>query len=178
MENTKFCMGIGDTNFIGVVNAEHYRSFVDEDWELGSLLKHFGTEMKAGHILVFQMTEEGIEHSWKVEIRKSGIPVDGAFYRRSEGYIEVTGGQLFLVDYDCLTMAAQFEDENIPDKNCSNYRIEIEDGKYRVEVVQYYDVDRDKYVGTNSNETDLVLNFIKVEEFEQDVEEVFWCTYC
>ncbi|GIP56019.1 MULTISPECIES: hypothetical protein [Paenibacillus] len=36
----------------------------------------------------------------------------------------------------------------------------------------------DTNVGTNSNETDLVLNFIKVEEFDQDVEEVFWCTYC
>lgn len=37
----QFYMDSGDTNFIGVVNAEQYKSFVDEDWELDSLLQHF-----------------------------------------------------------------------------------------------------------------------------------------
>lgn len=59
----RFCMKFGDTNFIGVVNAERYKSFVDEDWEFEMLLQHFTNEMKNGNILVFQMTEEGIEHS-------------------------------------------------------------------------------------------------------------------
>jgi hypothetical protein len=59
----KYCMEFGDTNFIGVVNAEKYKSFVHEDWELKMLLQHFANEMKVGNILVLQMTEEGIEHS-------------------------------------------------------------------------------------------------------------------
>lgn len=33
----KFCMEFGDTNFIGLVNAWQYKSFVDEDWELDGL---------------------------------------------------------------------------------------------------------------------------------------------
>ena len=51
-------MNFGDTNFIGLANAAKYKSFVDEDWELDSLLQHFGDEMNQGHILVFQMTDE------------------------------------------------------------------------------------------------------------------------
>ncbi len=42
----RFCMSFGDTNFIGVANANKYKSFVDEDWELDSLLPHFGDEIK------------------------------------------------------------------------------------------------------------------------------------
>lgn len=42
----RFCMSFGDTNFIGVANADKYKSFVDEDWELDSLLPHFGDEIK------------------------------------------------------------------------------------------------------------------------------------
>lgn len=56
----RYCMEFGDTNFIVVVNAMEYKSFVHEDQELGMLLQYFSNEMKFGNILVFQMTEEGI----------------------------------------------------------------------------------------------------------------------
>ncbi|SFI69677.1 hypothetical protein SAMN04488574_10427 [Bacillus sp. 71mf] len=94
---------------------------------------------------------------------------------KAEGYIRVTGNQLYVVDYDCLTMAAQFESNKVPDKNCSNYKINIENGVYKVEVLQFYNVDNDKYVGTN--EKDILLNFIKVPAFQQTVNRVFWCSF-
>lgn len=171
----KFSMNFGDTNFIGVANADTYNSFVDEDWELDNLLQHFGNEMKQGHILVFQMTEEGIEHSWRVDVRVGREEIAQKCYRRAVGYIEVTENQLYLVDYDCLTMAAQFEDEEVPDENCSKYKIDIENGFYKVEIAQYYNVDKDEYVGMR--ETDILMNFIKVSEIEPIAESVFWCTY-
>lgn len=168
-------MNFGDTNFIGLANAAKYKSFVDEDWELDRLIQHFGDEMKKGHILVFQMTEEGIEHSWKVDVRIATAEIAHKCFRKAVGYIEVTENQLYLVDYDCLTMAAQFEDEKVPDQNCANYEIKIENGIYKVEVFQYFNVDKDEYVGTN--ETDILLNLIKVSASEPVVESVFWCTY-
>jgi len=171
----RFCMSFGDTNFIGVANTDKYKSFVDEDWDLDSLLQHFGDEMKQGHILVFQMTEEGIEHSWKVNVRIGTEEITHKCFRKATGYIVVTENQLFLVDYDCLTMAAQFQDTKVPDQNCSNYKIELENGFYKVEAVQYYNVDKDEYVG--ANETDILLNFIKVSAIEPIAESVFWCTY-
>ncbi len=148
---------------------------MDNDWELDVLLLHFVDEMTYGNILVFQMTEEGIEHSWKVTVEiGQEKPVD-KYYRKAVGYIKVTENRLYLVDYDCLTMAAQFEDEKVPDKNCSKYKIEIENGFYKVEVFQYYDVDNDKFVG--SDETEFSLNFNKVPVIKPSVENVFWCTY-
>jgi hypothetical protein len=170
-----FIMKFGDTNFIGVANAEKYTSFVDEDWELDILLNHFADEMSNGHILVCQMTEEGIEHSWNVEVNIGFKEIEHNCFRKALGYIKVTDDQLFLIDYDCLTMAAQFEDCRVPDKNCSNYRIELPNGIYKVELVQYYNVDRDEYIGTN--EKDILMNFVKVEDFKSITDNVFWCTY-
>ncbi|MFJ7973577.1 hypothetical protein [Psychrobacillus sp. NPDC096389] len=168
-------MNFGDTNFIGVANAERYRSFVDEDWELDMLLDHFGDEMKQGHIIVCQMTEEGIEHSWKVSVDLSTEEITDNCFRKAVGYLKVTDTKLYLVDYDCLTMAAQFEDELVPDQNCSTYKIEIENGFYKVEVVQYYNVDRNEYIG--ASDTDILINFIKVAAIEPTANRVFWCTY-
>ncbi|MEH7814267.1 hypothetical protein [Bacillus toyonensis] len=170
-------MDFGDTNFIGVANTNKYESFVDEDWELDNLLQHFGDEMKQGHILVFQMTEEGIEHSWRVEVRKGTEEITHKCFRKAVGHIEVTENQLYLVDYDCLTMAAQFQNHKVPDQNCSKYKIEIENGFYEVEVVQYYNVDEDEDEYVGASETDILLNFIKVSANEPIAERVFWCTY-
>ena len=171
----KFSMDFGDTNFIGVVNAEKYKSFVHENWELEILLQHFSNEMEKGDILVFQMTDEGIEHSWKVEVQIGTEEIVQNCYRKAVGYIKVTENKLYLVDYDCITMAAQFESDKVPDENCSNYKINIGNGVYMVEVVQFYNVDKDEYTGTN--DTDILLNFIKVSDFKQVANTVFWCNY-
>ncbi|WP_369683858.1 hypothetical protein [Salipaludibacillus sp. LMS25] len=168
-------MKFGDTNFIGLVNAERYTSFVNEDWDLAGLLMHFSNEMKEGNILVCQMTEEGIEHSWNVDIKIGTEEITQHYFRKAVGFINVTDNKLFLVDYDCLTMAAQFEGELVPDKNCSNYRIDIENGVYKVEIIQFYNVDKAEYFGTN--DTDVLVNFIKETEFQQVVDNVLWCTY-
>lgn len=168
-------MKFGDTNFIGVANPEKYNGFVDEDWKLDTLTHHFAKEMKKGNILVFQMTEEGIEHSWDVTVNIGTEEINPTCFRREIGYLSVSNNHLYLVDYDCLTMAAQFEDERVPDKNCSNYKIDIPNGNYEVEVIQYYDVDQNKYVGTN--QTDLLLNFIQTSNFQPTDTNVFWYTY-
>lgn len=171
----QYLMGFGDTNFIGVVNADKYNSFVNEDWELKMLLQHFVSEMHNGHILVFQMTEEGIEHSWNVNVKIGVDLTQQTCYRKEVGFIKVTDNQLFLVDYDCLTMAAQFSDEKVPDKNCSKYKIIIKNGVYKVEVIQFYNVDKDEFIG--NSDTDILLSFTEANDFKQISNKVFWCTY-
>lgn len=44
----EFCLNRGDTNFIALVNADKYKTFVDEDWEFEPLLQHFSDEMEEG----------------------------------------------------------------------------------------------------------------------------------
>lgn len=171
----KFCMQYDDTNFIGIVNVIKYNSFVHEDWNLNMLLKHVANEMKAGNILVCQMTEEGIEHPWNIEVNIGSILTEQKCFRKSVGYIKVTENQLYLVDYTCLTMAAQFEDEKMPDENCLNYKIDIETGIYKVDIIQFYNVDKDEYIG--NSESDILLNFTKTSEFQQPLDKVIWCSF-
>jgi len=174
----KYLMNFGDTNFIGVANAKEYKSFVDEDWEFDALLRHFGEEMSKGNALIFQMTAEGIEHSWTVAVEINKELVYDDCFRTADGYMEVTDNELYLVDYDCLTMAAQFPDHRVPDKNCRRYNIPIENGSYRVQVVQYYDVDNDEYKGRS--DVDVQLIFAKIPESisaDSRADSVFWCTY-
>jgi len=171
----EYCMKFGDTNFIGIANTERYNSYVDEDWELDTLLRHFANETNKGNILVFQMTEEGIEHSWDISVKVNSDEINPNCFRRVIGYLRVTNNQLYLVDYDCLTMAAQFKDEKVPDGNCANYKINMENGDYKVEVIQYYNVDEDSRVG--ANQKDILFNFIKTSNFQSIDNNVFWCTY-
>lgn len=171
----KFSMDFGDTNFIGLVNADLYKSFVDEDWDLDMLLQHFSNEMKNGSIVICQMTEAGIEHSWKVEAEVGLREIKSKCFRKAEGCIKVTTNQLYLVDYDCLTMAAQFSSDKIPDNNCAKYKIDIENGIYVVEIIQFYNVDRNEYVGTDK--VDIMFNFIKVPCFQPIGDKVLWCTF-
>lgn len=171
-----FVMGFGDTNFIGVANPKEYTSFVSKNWDVDDLLfKHIAAEMRNGHILFFQMTKEGIEHSWNVDVLFESDEVETTCFRKALGYIKVTDHELFLVDYDCITMAAQFEKHKVPDKNCSKYKIEIPNGVYKVEMHQYYNVDEDEYTG--SDKRDVLLNFSKAEEFSPIADKIFWCTY-
>jgi hypothetical protein len=171
----KFCIEYGDTNFIGLVNPDEYKAFVDEDWELNELLLHFNNEMGNQNILAMQMTNEGIEHSWIVEAKIDENIIAGNYFRKAEGTIRVTTGCLYLVEYTCLTMAAQFQNEVIPDKNCSRYKIDIENGIYKVEVIQYLNVDSDERI--SSANVELLLNFTKIAVPQIINPEVFWCTY-
>ncbi|WP_445661394.1 hypothetical protein [Bacillus sp. FSL K6-3431] len=121
------------------------------------------------------MTEEGIEHSWNVEVKIGTNVTEQKCFRQAEGYIKVTDNQLYIVDYDCLTMAAQFESEKVPDINCSTYKIDIENGIYKVDIIQYYNVNKHEYIG--KNDEDILLHFIKASDFQQLVEHVLWCNF-
>ncbi|WP_237087903.1 hypothetical protein [Paenibacillus crassostreae] len=69
------------------------------------------------------MTNKGIEHSWNIDVGIGLEITDENYFRKAEGYISVTTNKLYIVDYDCLTMAAQFEDEEVPDDNCEKNQI-------------------------------------------------------
>ena len=173
----KFCMNYGDTNFIAIVNPNTYSSFIREDWDLKThLLPHFAKRMQEGNIIVIQPTGKGVEYSWNIDV-KIGTDIDeGRFYRKAESGIKVTNNELYLVDYDCLTMAAQFNDERVPDGNCSQYRIDIKNGIYKVTVIQYYNVDENKYFSDDGKE--FVIFFHETSTFNQIQSGVIWnCIY-
>lgn len=171
----KYKMKSGDTTFIGIANADTYMSFVDVDWSLNQLLKHFGEETKNANIMVFQMSVNGIEHSWKVKVTVNQENKVKGSYRKAQGYIRVTNKELYLVDYDCLTMAAQFNHRKVPDQNCSNYRISIQNGIYQVNVYQFYDVDSNSRTGSRLK--DMLIEFHEVKDISSSMDTVYWCNF-
>lgn len=55
-------MKIKDTSFISLVNAQAYESFITKDWDLISdLFPHVIMQQHKGNILIYQMTDEGVE---------------------------------------------------------------------------------------------------------------------
>jgi hypothetical protein len=169
------CLKFGDTNFIGLVNAQEYKSFVNEDWELVELLNHFSSGMLNGNILVYQMTNEGIEHSWNIDVEIGSESTDEECFRKAEGYIKVTNNKLYIVDYDCLTMSAQFEDNKVPDENCENNQINLNNGTYKVSFYQYFNVDENRFIGRTDIDIKIILTL--VSNFEKIADKVFWCTF-
>lgn len=167
-----FNFNVGDTNFIALVNSNQYKTFVDEDWDLPMISEHFVREIKNNNILVCQMTNEGIEGDWRINVNFQENIIDTSYFRREEGYIKVDNNELCFVEYTCLTMAAQFEDEKVPDKYCDKFRFNIKNGLYKVDTIQYYDIDNEKYFGRN--DVDIEFRFTEVSKCEEVEPKVFW----
>lgn len=163
---------VGDTNFLAIVNTNRYFSYVDEDWDLKMLKKHFIKQTEQGNILVMQMTNEGIEDDWKIRVEFGDSILESECFRKDTGYIKVDNSELCFVEYTCLTMAAQFKDEKVPDNYCDKFRFKIDNGVYKVNITQFYDVDNGVHIGRS--DVDILFQFIKVDNNFGIAPKVFW----
>lgn len=167
-----FDFNVGDTNFICLVNAHKYTSFVDEDWDLvADLIPHVVGEQQKDTILMYQMTHEGIEDDWKISVSQSLLTVD-SYSKKSVNTITVTDGALYLIDYTNLTMAAQFPDETIPDNSCLPFRIELENGRYTVTTYLFKDVDNELAVNEENDMLFIFQPYIKTTSFNNQA--IIW----
>lgn len=161
---------VGDTNFIALVNCKKYDSFVDEDWELEMLQTRWLEENAVGNIIVCQMTDEGTEDDWVIGLEGENFEC-AEFLAHETSHITVTEGELCFVEYTCLTMAAQFADEYVPDSYCSSFAFEIENGEYQVDVYKLKNVDTGEKV---EGERDIIFKFTKVEKADAQGKILWW----
>lgn len=125
----------GDGSYLALVDTRQYRSFVGADWcEDARLYKHLCAEIGPAHALVWA---SGFEADWLVDIQSGHSTQRG--FREFVGDILNTGNSLHLVNYDSLTMAAQFDDILLPDEETADYEIPLAPGAYRIRVVQMFD---------------------------------------
>ena len=125
----------GDASLVSLIDCARYPSYVSRDWdEDRRLVKHLIAQANQRCILSWGT---GFETDWRFEVRQ-GITADAGF-REFTGYIACTDGALYLANFDSLTMAAQFEDNALPDEETANYKIELANGLYQVRVVQLVD---------------------------------------
>jgi hypothetical protein len=124
-----------EDGFIAIANPSTYKSFVSSDWEYDQLLSHFVNEMNKDSLIIWETEPGGGE--WIINILQQ--PSGKKVFRQFQKVIEISSGELFLVNYTDLTMAAQFEDEKIPSEQNSELSIILQNGKYEITVMQMFD---------------------------------------
>jgi hypothetical protein len=125
-----------DSGFMGLVNADRYDSFVNEDWEFNDLKQRFIQEMNRNNLLFWSTGQEGL---WNVRVTTEEAKHNT--FKTLRGEISVTDEKLFLINYEDLSMAAQFRDEKLPLKHNANLGVRIENGNYSVKINQLFNPD-------------------------------------
>jgi hypothetical protein len=116
-----------DSGFLGIIEPNKYLSFVDEDWELKQLFDHFRNQIKNKNILLWGT---GCENTWRVQVRRYISEEVG--FREFTSQINVESNVLYLINYESLTMGAQFSDVELPESHMKDLCINLDNGLYRV----------------------------------------------
>ena len=122
-----------DSGFIAVVDPKKYNSFLSADWSFEQLRERFIVEMNKQTLIIWST---GMEGEWNIELLEhaSGKPA----FREFEKLIEVTNEQLCFINYESLSMAAQFEDFRIASEQDHSLSSKIPNGKYTILVRQLF----------------------------------------
>ena len=121
------------SGFIGLVNIELYKTFINEDWELLEVLDRFKDETNNKHCAIWNT---GTQNLMSIHIINEFTSKQA--FREFKTQIKVTNKYLYLVNYDDLTMCAQYSDEKLPSDLNANLKLELENGIYDMEVRQLF----------------------------------------
>lgn len=154
-----------DSGFLAIINNDKYITYVDEDWTLEQLVNHFQEQMKNHSLLIWNTGNAKI---WKVKI-KNGISNTKGF-RKIVGTINVTNKKLYLLNYESLSMAAQFKDVLLPEEHLKDLIIELEDGFYKINIIQMESPDTYE----NIFEYDFLIEYELNDEIEASWGKIPW----
>jgi hypothetical protein len=160
----------GDGTMLALVNTAKYTSFVGKDWyENNNLSNHITTQTNQLSILAWGT---GFNFGWIVEFSE-GISSKSGF-REFTGYLNNEENALFFADYDRLTMAAQFDDIKMPDRETLNFRIDISQGIYKVRVLQIADPSQENWWKSFEIEPAFIIEYERVSSGQNNMSEVPW----
>ncbi len=154
-----------DSGFMGLIDNNTYFSFVDEDWSFDQLMNHLKNEMKKHSLLIWGT---GSENTWNIEVNDNFSEKTG--FREIIGNIVVTNKELFLINYESLSMAAQFKHVKLPENHMKDLKIELENGEYLVRIVQLKDPIDEKL----TDEYDFLIEFKKTKIIENEWDKIPW----
>jgi hypothetical protein len=170
MQNSTTLTITDDSGFLGIINADNYKSFVSKDWELPQLLNHFINEMNNDNLILWST---GSENTWTVDfVNKQS---DKKSFREFYKTLEITDGKIFLTNYEDLTMAAQYADEKIPAKHNAELCIHLDKGKYEFKIRQLFDPKDYNYSSEGQVNFEIVIQPDTNKSIQQ-VDKIFWST--
>ena len=159
-----------DSGFLAIVNSDKYQSFVDSDWELHQLFNRFADEMNNDSLIIWAT---GYENEWTVIFLDK--PSDDVAFREFSKSIYVTNGRLFLTNYEDLTMAAQFQEEKIPQGGNAELCINLDNGKYNFTIRQLFDPNDYDYSAQGKTNFEIIIQ-PGTEKEDPKIDSVFWST--
>ena len=158
-----------DSGFLAIVNPDKYKSFVNEQWELPDLIERFVDQMNDETLIIWAT---GSENTWAISFVDK--PSDKFAARKFDKTIEVTNGQLFLTNFEDLSVAAQFEREKVPSAHNSWQNITLDNGKYNLTIRQLFDPATNEYEVGKINFEIVVQRALDGQN--RKVDTVFWWT--
>jgi len=156
-----------DSGFIALIEPEKYTSFVDEYWDTQQLFQHFQNQMEKGCILIWGTGGESI---WNIEINFGFTNISG--YRETIGSIKVESNSLCLINYESLTMAAQFADVKLPEEHMKDLLIELANGIYNIRIIQFYNPEEEIYIGRD--DMDFLIEIEKTNKMQHQWSDIHW----
>jgi hypothetical protein len=122
------------SGFIGFVNTQLYKTFINEDWELEDVLERFIDETNNKNCVIWNT---GTQNLMTIDFLDEFTPKSA--FRDIKTQIKVTNKCLFLVNYDDLTMCAQYSDEKLPSDMNADLKLELDNGIYDIQIRQMFD---------------------------------------
>lgn len=116
----------------------------------------------------------GLECDWKIAFQEGVTDKEGV--RNIVQYINNTSGELYLLNYDSLTMAAQYDDYPLPDDESKNYKIELPKGLLKIKIIQLVDPSVDGFWEELENQPGFLLEYEKVESGENKLPSIPWAS--
>jgi hypothetical protein len=127
-----------DASFLGLINTDLYESFIDEDWEFEDIEVRIIRECQKGHLLFWGTS---VPNLWMVRICNQASSTNA--FKSFKGKVKVSNSKLYLINYDAITLAAHFEDEQLPPSDLEALHVTLDNGIYDVDVRQLFDPERD-----------------------------------
>lgn len=158
-----------DDGIIGIANAQSYTSFVHNEWDIEQLKSHFISEMNKNNLIVWQANNSG-GGDWYIEILTEPSPTKS--FREFSKSIKVTNGNLHIVSYTDLSMAAQFEDEILPSPQNESLVYHLPNGDYNLVIRQMFNPENE--MGFEFSETAFEIIVSESKCAENNVNEIFW----
>lgn len=169
MQNSTTLTITDDSGFLGIVNADKYNSFVNEDWQVPQLFNHFVDEMNDDNLILWST---GSENVWTVNFVNK--PSETKSFREFHTTLEVTNRKIFLTNYEDLSMAAQDHDGRIPAKHNADLSIDLDNGRHKFQIRQFFDPADDNYEPQGKVNFEIVIRKDTTSKKLQQVDKVFW----
>lgn len=162
----------GDGSQLAIGDLDRYESFVGDWDENDRLRKHLIAQADKEAIIAWG---SGFETDWVVSIQPGFSGRKG--YREFRSVISTPSGKLHIVNYDSLTMAAQFDDYRLPDKETYAYAFQVPPGRYQFRIVQLVNPDTDWWTHLGEGDPAFLVEYEPAGTSDRPQQTIPWALF-